>query len=252
MSSFTVVVGKELLNLPTEVAAESHKRGQPLVVNESSAQRVALRDPDVRLMLEVAQDDAGAFEELVLRYQSRVVAVLQHMVGNRHQAEDLAQDVFLRVYRARKNYRPTARFTTWLYTIVNNVASNAIRSRHRRHEVHLKMNPGESGEMQSMDDLVQASSGQMPARHLDRAEVRDIVRLALEELNERQRLAVLLSRFEGMSYADIGEALGMSAKAVKSLMTRARTKLREVLEPYLEAGEMPVGNQGNPRQEKQE
>ncbi|WP_460165757.1 RNA polymerase sigma factor [Thermostilla marina] len=215
------------------------------MVSESSAQQIALRDPDVRLMLEVAQDDPRAFEELVLRYQSRVVAILQHLVGNRHQAEDLAQDVFLRVYRARKRYKPTARFSTWLYTIVNNVASNAMRSRNRRREVGLKLNTDESGQMQTVDDVIQASSGVMPARNLDRAEIRDVVRLALEELNERQRLAVLLSKFEGMSYADIGAALGMSPKAVKSLMTRARTKLKEVLEPYLETGRLPIVRQSS-------
>ena len=94
-----------------------------------------VRDPDARLMLKVRDDDAAAFEELVLRYQGRLLAVLEHLVGKRDLAEDLAQEVFLRVYRARKRYQPTAKFSTWLFTIANNVASNAKRSLSRRREV---------------------------------------------------------------------------------------------------------------------
>jgi RNA polymerase sigma-70 factor (ECF subfamily) len=94
--------------------------GVALVVSESSARRYALRDPDVRLMLEVRDDSASAFEELVLRYQGRLLAVLEHLVGNRDQAEDLTQEVFLRVYRSRKSYVAGAKFSTWLFTIANN------------------------------------------------------------------------------------------------------------------------------------
>ncbi len=99
-----------------------------LAISESSAQKYELRDPDVRLMLEVRNDSAAAFEELMLRYQNRVVTVLEHLVGSRDTAEDLAQDVFLRVYRSRKRYVPGSKFSTWLFTIANNVASNARRS----------------------------------------------------------------------------------------------------------------------------
>jgi RNA polymerase sigma-70 factor (ECF subfamily) len=111
--------------------------GNDVAVSESSIRREALRDPDVRLMLEVRGDSAPAFEELMLRFQGRLVTVLEHLVGDRDQAEDLAQEVFLRVYRSRKTYEPGARFSTWLYTIANNVAINALRSRSRRREVNL-------------------------------------------------------------------------------------------------------------------
>ena len=109
----------------------------PLIVSESSARRYALRDPDVRLMLEVRDGNAAAFGELMKRYQNRVVTFLEQYTGNRDQAEDLAQDVFLRVYRARKRYVPGAKFSTWLFTITGNVAKNAQRSRSRRHEINL-------------------------------------------------------------------------------------------------------------------
>lgn len=206
---------------------------------DSSAQQAALCDPDVRLMLEVRNGSASAFEELVLRYQSRVLAVLEHLVGNRDQAEDLAQDVFLRVYRARKTYEPNAKFATWLFRIVNNVAMNALRSRARRREQTVPFRPGDSQHFDALDDAIQVPSGQIPARRLDKLEMREVVRLAMESLNERQRLAVLLCKFEGMSYADIATAMNLSPKAVKSLLSRARAKLREILEPYFQTGQMP-------------
>jgi RNA polymerase sigma-70 factor, ECF subfamily len=221
-----------------------------VAVSESSARRYAL-DPDVRLMLEVRDGSAAAFEELVLRYQARLVRVLEHIVGSRDQAEDLAQEVFLRVYRARKQYVPGAKFATWLFTIANNAASNALRSRSRRREVSLAAS--ESGPLgpRPLDRLVQASSGQMPARQFDKAELREVVRLALQSLGERQRLAVLLNKFEGMNYADIGQTMDMSPQAVKSLLSRAREKLREVLAPYLEQGTRP-GENGETSEEKKQ
>ena len=92
------------------------------------ARKYEMIDPDVRLMLQVQNDNAAAFEELVSRYQSRLVGVMEHLVPKRELAEDLAQEVFMRVFRARKNYVPGAKFSTWLFTIANNVASNAKRS----------------------------------------------------------------------------------------------------------------------------
>jgi RNA polymerase sigma-70 factor (ECF subfamily) len=193
-------------------------------------------------MLEVRSDSAAAFEELMLRYQTRVAAILEHLVGSRDQAEDLAQEVFLRVYRSRKSYFPGAKFSTWLFTIVNNVAANALRTRSRRREVTLRGGPPGSTGATVLERVVQASSGQMPTRQLDKAEMREIVRLALASLNERQRLAVVLNKFEEMSYDDIAQTMQMSPQAIKSLLSRARVNLREVLEPYLEQGERPAVN----------
>jgi len=212
-----------------------------LTESKSSIQRAALRDPDVRLMLEVRNGNAAAFEELVLRYQTRVLAILENLVGNRHQAEDLTQEVFLRVYRSRHTYEPNAKFATWLFRIVNNVAMNALRSRSRRREQTVPFQPGDSQHFNALDDAIQVPSGQIPARRLDKMEVREIVRAAMEILNERQRLAVLLCKFEGMSYADIATAMKMSPKAVKSLLSRARSRLREILEPYFQSGRIPLG-----------
>jgi RNA polymerase sigma-70 factor (ECF subfamily) len=210
-----------------------------LAVSESSAQRFTLQDPDVRLMLEVRDDSAAAFDELMLRYQNRLVTVLEHLVGRRDQADDLAQEVFLRVYRARKRYVAGAKFSTWLYTIANHVAANSLRSRSRRPEVNLSSRPSESG-ANSLDKMAVAASGAMPARQLDKAELRDVVREALAGLSERQRMAVLLNKFEEMSYADIAATMDMTPQAVKSLLSRARVNLKEKLEPYLENGMRPA------------
>lgn len=208
--------------------------------SDNSPESYELRDPDVRLMLEVRDDNATAFEELMLRYQNRLVTVLEHLVSSRDQAEDLAQEVFLRVYRSRKRYVPGAKFSTWLFTIANNVAANARRSRSRRREVSLSVSDGSSSGGNQLDQLAQAASGLMPARQLDKAEMRDVVRLAIEGLNDRQRMAVLLSKFEDMSYADIATTMEMSQEAIKSLLSRARLNLKEVLEPYLERGDRPA------------
>src|SRR5207248_10985751 len=109
------------------VDPEPRTRGT-MPIGQTSA-LMALRDPDIRLMLRVRDDDAAAFAELVERFQHRLVAVMHHLVGSPDEAEDLAQEVFLRVYRTRKKYRPKAKFSTWLFTIANNLALNALRDR---------------------------------------------------------------------------------------------------------------------------
>lgn len=207
-------------------------------------QNYELQDPDVRLMLQVRDGSAGttsaAFEELVTRYQSRLLTVLEHLVGSRELAEDLAQEVFLRVFRARKRYQPEARFSTWLFTIANNVASNALRSKSRRREVGVpdKMNGSDTNAF-GLDQMAKAASALMPTRSLDKAESAEIVRAAMESLNERQRLALLLSKFEGMSYQDIAQTMGLSVQAIKSLLSRARVNLERILTPYVEEGVRP-------------
>src|SRR4051812_45245108 len=99
-----------------------------------------LRDPDVRLMLRAKDGDEAAFVELVKSYQSRLVNIFQHLLQNQETAEDLAQEVFLRIHRARRGYLPTAKFSTWLFKIANNLANNVHRSRGRHREVALNVN----------------------------------------------------------------------------------------------------------------
>lgn len=215
-------------------------------VSESTARGYTLRDPDVRLMLEVRDGSAVAFEELMLRYQNRVIRLLEQLVGRRGDAEDLAQEVFLRVFRARKNYVAGARFSTWLFTIVNHVAFNSRRSQSRRREVHLEGRPSGPLGAQPLAELAQAGSGLMPARQLDKAEMREVIQAAMSGLNERQRMAVLLNKFEDMSYADIAEVMELTPEAIKSLLSRARLNLRQTLEPYLASGQRPAPAEDGP------
>ena len=207
-------------------------------IGETSAQ-LALRDPDTRLMIGVRDDQPGAFEELVERYQHRLLAVLHHLVGNAEEAEDLAQEVFFRVYRARKKYRARCKFSTWLFTIANNLALNTLRSRQRKPVVPL--NTRDSGPLgpRPAEQLV-LDSGDQPAQRMQQQELAAIIRQALDGLNERQRMAVLLNKFEDMNYAAIAEIMGLSSKAVKSLLCRARTNLRAALQDYIYMDGQPI------------
>ena len=125
-------------------------------------------------------------------------------------------------------------------TIANHAAANALRSRSRCHEVTIQAGGSGSRGAWRLDEMLQASSGQMPARQLDKAEMREIVQMALESLGGRQRMAVLLSKFEGMSYAEIAGVMELSPQAIKSLLSRARENLREVLQPYFDHGVRPT------------
>ena len=200
------------------------------------------RESDAKLMLLVKEDQQDAFEQLVDRYRNRVVAIAHHMLGNLEEAEDLAQEVFMRVYRARKNYEPTAKFSTWLYTILNNLALNAIRDRKRKHVSH-PQSVSESGTLgpSPMDQLAVDASGAMPSRVFAKGEMAAIVRAAVGQLPEEQRMAVVLNKFEDMSYKQISDVMGRSEMAVKSLLSRARCALRDILEPYFANGNLPKG-----------
>jgi RNA polymerase sigma-70 factor (ECF subfamily) len=205
---------------------------------------MALRDPDIRLMLKVRDaDDQAAFGELVERFQHRLVGVMNHLVGHKDEAEDLAQEVFLRVYRTRQRYTPKAKFSTWLFTIANNLALNALRDRRRRPHVPLELK--DSGLLGTRpNEQFEDRRDRPPTYGLQQQEMAAVVRQALDTLNERQRVAVVLNKFEDMGYAEIAEVMGLSSKAVKSLLSRARGKLREALEGYIYMdGDAPPGDE---------
>lgn len=207
------------------------------------------RDPDVRLMAQVRGDVQGAFEVLVQRYQNRLVGVLLHMVGSIEEAEDLTQEVFLRVYKARKGYKPRAKFSTWIFTIAHNLALNHLRGKNRAPAVALdKSAPGASTSAIRPADRVVSPIG-TPSAQMRQVELADVVREALDELGEDQKMAVLLNKFEGMGYNEIAQIMNRTEPAIKSLLARARYNLRERLEPYLRSGErasIPARGNGAP------
>ena len=177
-----------------------------------------LDDPDVRLMLRVRRDEPGAFDELVQAVGPRLFAHFVRALRDRQEAEDLMQEVFLRLYRGRKRYRPTARFATWLYHIRQNVVRNAIRRR-RRHAWLRYGPPGPEVE-------VSAAEATDPA---ERSEKAAVVRAAVAGLLDRQRRAVELHQFQHRSYAEVAADLALSPEATKSLLYRARVQLRGAL-----------------------
>jgi RNA polymerase sigma-70 factor, ECF subfamily len=215
--------------------------GDAVAVTGETSGQLALRDPDIRLMLRVRDDDPSAFAEMVDLYTHRLCTVLHHLLGNPEEAEDLAQEVFLRVYRVRKRYRPRAKFSTWLFTIANNLALNALRSRQRKPVVPL--NVRDSGPLgpRPAEQLVHDRANQ-PMQHMQQEELAGLVRRALEDLNERQRMAVVLNKFEDMNYAEIAEVMGLTTKAVKSLLSRARDNLRQALKDYIYMDSQPPAN----------
>jgi RNA polymerase sigma-70 factor, ECF subfamily len=188
-------------------------------------------DSDVALMLRVRDGDKEAFRELVERHQRVVVSVIYRSIGDAWEAEDLAQRVFVQVYRSARRYQPTAKFTTWLFTIVH----NTIRNEHRRRSRHVtesldamsRSEDGESGAWQLAD-----TRATDPHRDAAERELRERIRGAVDELPENQRMAVILCRFEGLSYEEIGKVLRCSVPAVKSLLHRARETLKERLRGY--------------------
>jgi len=187
---------------------------------------------DVQLMLDVKAGDAASFELLLHKYRTPLVNFLNRMVRDSAAAEDLAQEVFLRVYRARKRYVPNAKFTTWLFRIATNLALNALRDgRYRQREVSLDQ-PGESAELDQpaieLPDRQPGVEQQLMAR--DRAER---IRRAIQALPEKQRAAVLLHKYHELDYDEIARILECSESALKSLLFRAYETLRIELAPLV-------------------
>jgi|WetSurMetagenome_2_1015567.scaffolds.fasta_scaffold57934_2 RNA polymerase sigma-70 factor, ECF subfamily len=200
---------------------------------ESQGRRGAAADYDVTLMLAFQKGDEPAFQELVERNHPRVIGLVHRFVGDSNDAEDLAQEVFLRIYRARQSYTPTARFSTWMFRITANVSLNALRSRAtRRDDVSIGQICDEAEGQTAMPD----PHSTMPDENLHQQELRDKVQEAIHMLPEKQQIAVVLNKYEGMSYADIARTIGCSTMAVKSLLARARDNLKDRLILYLKTG----------------
>ena len=188
---------------------------------------------DVQLMLDVKAGDEASFELLLHRYRTPLVNFLYRMVRNREQAEDLAQDVFLRVYRAREDYVPSAKFTTWLFRIATNLALNSVRdTRYRKLEVSIDAPIGETedGDERTLDIPEKHPNIE---QHLVEDARRKMIRHAIDKLPEKQRAAVLLHKYQELDYAEIAKILNCSESALKSLLFRAYEALRVELAPLV-------------------
>jgi RNA polymerase sigma-70 factor, ECF subfamily len=189
-----------------------------------------LDDPEVGLMLRVQRGDAEAFAELQRRYAARVFGYFCRLLRDRAEAEDLTQDVFLRLYRSRHRYQPKARFATWVFHITQNVARNALRSRRRHPCVRLDT---QAPADRSLLELLLCDRAESPGGPLERAELAGVVRAAVAELAGRQRTALELHQFHDRTYAQVAAELDMTPKAAKSLLYRARNHLRVALRPFV-------------------
>lgn len=177
---------------------------------------------DVQLMLDVKAGDEESFELLLAKYRTPLVNFLCRMVREQAAAEDLAQEVFLRVYRARKEYSPSAKFTTWLFRIATNLALNAIRDgRHRQMQVSIDTPRDEDEPVME----IAAREARADERLMEEERNR-MIRGAILALPEKQRAAVILHKYQEMEYAEIGKILGCSESALKSLLFRAYETLR--------------------------
>jgi RNA polymerase sigma factor, sigma-70 family len=182
---------------------------------------------DVRLMRLVSDGDTSAFETLVERHQSLVAGTVARMLGSNSDVEDIAQQVFIRVWKSARRYVPRAKFTTWLLKITRNLVFNELRRSKRHAHVPLQTDPG-AEEFPLKDEKNPA-----PDASLLQTELQQAIEDAITQLPESQRIALILRRYEQLSYEEISEVLDLSVPAVKSVLFRARTELRARLSRYL-------------------
>ena len=190
---------------------------------------------DDELMARVVQEDEGAFRILIERHQDRVYGTAARMLGRAGpEAEEVAQDIFLRVWRSAGTYRPEGRFVTWLMTVVRNQIFTRTGQRNRRRDIDgedfVDPETGESFMENQADPKMRMASEALSGKELEKA-----VEDACAELPENQRLVVHLRQYEGLEFEEIGKITGMSLTAVKALMFRARETLKKKLSGYLTA-----------------
>jgi RNA polymerase sigma-70 factor (ECF subfamily) len=190
---------------------------------------------DKMLMVQIANGDDEALRELIEKHQGAVYGTIAKMLGDPAEAQDLAQQVFIRVYRAAKTYRATAQFKTWMFTIVRHLVFNEHRRRSRGLFISLSPPENESGHggMPSGLDL-QDMVNKTPDQNLLQEEMLQKVDEAIRALPEQQRLAIILRRYDEFSYEQIAEILKTSVPSTKSLLFRARETLRVALQDYLD------------------
>jgi len=186
---------------------------------------MAPNETDVALMLRVRAGDEDAFRGLIERYQRVVISVIYRAIGDAWEAEDLAQRVFIQVFRSASRYVPTAKFTTWLFTITHNTILNEHRrrARHKAESLEALTDAKDTGAQFADSHAVD------PSREIVERELQAKIAAAIQQLPEAQRTAVILCRFEGLPYEEIAAVLGCSVSAVKSLLHRARETLKEQL-----------------------
>jgi RNA polymerase sigma-70 factor (ECF subfamily) len=181
------------------------------------------------LMARIAKGDEGAFEILVNRHQTSVLNLIYRFIGDRTQARDLAQEVFLRVWQAAKTYRPEAKFTTWIYRIATNGCFNELKSSRRKKWFSFHQSDEHSGN--TLEETLSDSAPSAEDLLLEKERSRQLSD-ALQSLPDNQRMALVLKRYDDLSYAEIAQIIGCSVSAVESLLVRAKRTLQEKLKDF--------------------
>jgi RNA polymerase sigma-70 factor (ECF subfamily) len=191
-------------------------------------------EPDAALMLRVKQGDGAAFAELVDKYKQPILNLVYRMLHDATEAEDVAQNVFVQVFRSAPRYEVSAKFSTWLFTIARNLALNELRRRSRHPSESMDATRPEQDDqpMQQFED----KKTFLPPESLLQGELEQKIEQALAQLPENQRTAILLCRQNELSYEEIAKVLGCSVSATKSLIHRGRETLKHKLKPYLRTG----------------
>jgi RNA polymerase sigma-70 factor (ECF subfamily) len=185
--------------------------------------------PSEDLMARIATGDEDAFELLVNRHQTSILNLIYRFIGDRTQAKDLAQEVFIRVWQSAKSYEPKAKFTTWIYRITANLCFNELKSARRKRWFSFNQSDEDSGV--AIEERLADSAPSAEDILLEKERSRQISD-ALQSLPENQRMALLLKRYDALSYQEIAQVIGCSVSAVESLLVRAKKGLQEKLKNY--------------------
>lgn len=191
-------------------------------------------DADVQLMLRFQKGEVGAFQQLFQKYSSSVVNFASHFLGNRARAEEIAQEVFLQVYRWQTKYEAKAKFSTWLFKIAHNHCLNEVRKGEYRVSIE-SIGPQEDADGDERERQLPDTNPSKGEDILAAKQAAKRIEKILQRVPETQRTALMLSRLEGMSYQEVAEVLGVTEKAVKSLVFRATQSLKDGLKDMLDS-----------------
>jgi len=186
-----------------------------------------MNEPEAHIMADVARGDLAAFRTIVDLHHKPLINFIARYTGDRDSAEDMAQEVFLRVFRAAKDYQPQAKFKTWLFTIATNLCLNELRNNKNRPRLV------ELSDLQELEYPIAAPAASSPEKAAQDAELSAGVRKAIQNLPENQRIAILLRQYNDFSYNEISKIMGLSTSAVESLIQRARQSLKKSLSTHL-------------------
>jgi RNA polymerase sigma-70 factor (ECF subfamily) len=182
---------------------------------------------EAKILSQVAEGNLSAFREIVERYQNSLLNYAYRYTGDRTASEDIAQEVFLRVFKTAKDFRPLSSFKTWLFTIATNLCLNELRDN------RISRNTIDIFELNEAGFVVLASSRSLPDKEAEGRELSAVLMKAIRSLPEKQRVALLLHKYSGFSYLEISRMMSCSVSAVESLIHRARQSLKNQMSSYL-------------------